>query len=207
LPDDRIRLLLVDDQILSRGVLRNGLERERDLEIVAELNRSDDVVAAAKRLRANVALVDSAGPGSDSIKVTTRLRTSIPECRVVMLTTYGRPIHLRRGIEAGAKGFALKGSPAPQLADAVRRVHLGLRVVDADLAAENLMYSETPLSDDETDTLRAARDGGSIALMARKLEVSERVIRTRLWSAIGKTGARTRSDAVQIAEHNGWLLD
>lgn len=204
---DRIRLLLVDDQILSRGVLRNGLERERDLEIVAELNRTDDVVAAAKRLRANVALLDAAGPGSDSIKVTTRLRTSIPECRVVMLTTYGRPIHFRRGIEAGAKGFALKGSPAPQLADAVRRVHLGLRVVDANLAAENLKYSDTPLDDNETDTLRAARDGGSIKLMARKLDVSERVVRTRLWSAIGKTGARTRSDAIHIAERNGWLLD
>ena len=113
---DRIRLLLVDDQILSRGVLRSGLERERDLEIVAELNRSDDVVGAAKRHRANVALLDAAGPGNDSIKVTTTLRTSMPECRVVMLTTYGRPIHFRRGLEAGAKGIALKGSPAPQLA-------------------------------------------------------------------------------------------
>ncbi|TCC12278.1 response regulator transcription factor [Kribbella soli] len=204
---NRIRLLLVDDQILSRGLLRSGLERERDLEIVAELNRSDDVVGAAKRHRANVALVDAGGPGSDSITVTTRLRTSMPECRVVMLTTYGRPVHMRRGLDAGAKGFALKGSPAPQLADAVRRVHLGLRVVDANLAAENLRYSETPLNADETDTLRAARDGGSVALMARELAVSERVVRTRLWSAIGKTGAHTRSDAVEIAERNGWLLD
>jgi two-component system, NarL family, response regulator DesR len=93
------------------------------------------------------------------------------------------------------------------LADAVRRVHLGLRVVDANLAAETLKYSDTPLDEDETDTLRAARDGGSVALMARKLEVSERVVRIRLWSAIGKTGARTRSDAIQIAERNGWLLD
>ncbi|GAA0570898.1 response regulator transcription factor [Kribbella sandramycini] len=204
---DRIRLLLVDDQILSRGVLRTGLERERDLEIVAEINRSDDVVGAAKRHRANVALLDTTGPGTASLAVTTELRTSIPECRVVMLTTYGRPIHLRRGLEAGAKGFALKGSPAPQLADAVRRVHLGLRVVDANLAAESLKYSETPLDDGETDTLRAARDGGSVAMIARSLHVSERVVRRRLWSAIGKTGARTRSDAIQIAEHNGWLLD
>ena len=204
---DRIRLLLVDDQILSRGVLRSGLERERDLEIVAELKRTDDVVAAAKRHRANVALLDAGGPGYDSINVTTELRTSMPECRVVMLTTYGRPVHLRRGLEAGAKGFALKGSPAPQLADAVRRVHLGLRVVDANLAAETLQYADTPLNEGETRTLRAAREGGSVALMARKLDVSERVVRTRLWSAIGKTGARTRADAISIAERNGWLLD
>ena len=204
---DRIRLLLVDDQILSRGVLRSGLERERDLEIVAEVNRTDDVVGAAKRHRANVALLDAAGPGYDSIHVTTELRTSMPECRVLMLTTYGRPGHLRRGLEAGAKGFALKGSPTPQLADAVRRVHLGLRVVDASLAAETLLYTVTPLNEGETSTLRAARDGGSVALMARKLAVSERIVRTRLWSAIGKTGARTRADAIQIAELNGWLAD
>lgn len=204
---DRIRLLLVDDQILSRGVLRSGLERERDLEIVAELKRTDDVVTAAKRHRANVALLDAGGPGYDSINVTTELRSSVPECRVVMLTTYGRPVHLRRGLEAGAKGFALKSSPAPQLADAVRRVHLGLRVVDANLAAETLQYADTPLNEGETRTLRAAREGGSVALMARKLDASERVVRTRLWSAIGKTGARTRADAISIAERNGWLLD
>jgi two-component system response regulator DesR len=204
---DRIRLLLVDDQILSRGVLRSGLEREQDLEVVAELRRSDDVVGAAKQHRANVALLDAAGPGANSLSVTSRLRTSMPECRVVILTTYGRPGHLRRGLEAGAKGFALKGSPAPQLADAVRRVHLGLRVVDANLAAETLRYADSPLNDGETETLRAAREGGTIALMARNLQVSERVVRTRLWSAIGKTGARTRADAIRTAEQNGWLLD
>jgi two-component system response regulator DesR len=204
---DRIRLLLVDDQILSRGVLRSALQREQDLEVVAELKRTDDVVGAAKQHRANVALLDTAGPGHNSISVTTELRTSMPECRVVMLTTYGRPGHLRRGLEAGAKGFALKGSPAPQLADAVRRVHLGLRVVDANLAAETLRYADTPLNDGETKTLRAAREGGSVAMIAQKLEVSERLVRTHLWSAIGKTGARTRADAIQIADHNGWLLD
>jgi two-component system response regulator DesR len=204
---DRIRLLLVDDQILSRGVLRSGLEREQDLEVVAELRRCDDVVGAAKQHRANIALLDTAGPGANSLSVTSRLRSSMPECRVVMLTTYGRPGHLRRGLEAGAKGFALKGSPAPQLADAVRRVHRGLRVVDANLAAETLRYADSPLNDGETETLRTAREGGTIAQLARKLQVSERVVRTRLWSAIGKTGARTRADAIHLAEHNGWLLD
>jgi two-component system response regulator DesR len=204
---DRIRLLLVDDQILSRGVLRSRLERELDLEVVAELGREDDVVAAAKQHRANVALLDACFPEKRCISVTAELRTAVPECKVVMLTTYGRPGYLRRGLDAGAKGFALQGSPAPQLADAVRRVHLGLRVIDANLAAETLTYEETPLDVGETDTLRAARDGGSVATLAKKLAISERLVRTRLWSAIGKTGARTRADAVQIAERNGWLAD
>ncbi|WP_328989123.1 response regulator transcription factor [Kribbella sp. NBC_01245] len=204
---DRIRLLLVDDQILSRGVLRSRLERERDLEVVAELSRKDDVVAAAKHHRANVALLDACLPERESISVTSELRTSMPECRVVMLTTYGRPGYLRRGLDAGAKGFALQNSPAPQLADAVRRVHLGLRVVDANLAAETLRYEQTPLDPGETDTLRAARDGGTVSALAAELAISERLVRIRLWSAIGKTGARTRADAINIAERNGWLPD
>ncbi|MFC0627641.1 response regulator [Kribbella deserti] len=204
---DRIRLLLVDDQILNRGVLRSRLERERDLEVVAELSRKDDVVAAAKQHRANVALLDAGLPERESISVTAELRTSMPECRVVMLTTFGRPGYLRRGLDAGAKGFALQNSPGPQLADALRRVHLGLRVVDANLAAETLRYEQTPLDPGETDTLRAARDGGTVAALADKLAISERLVRVRLWSAIGKTGARTRADAITIAERNGWLPD
>jgi two-component system response regulator DesR len=204
---DRIRLLLVDDQILSRGVLRNRLEREQDLEVVAELGRGDDVVAAAKRLRADIALIDGSTSGLDALAVTTTLRTAMPECRVLVLTTYGRPGSLRRGLDAGAKGFALKSNPTPQLADAIRRVHRGLRVVDADLAAETLRYTDCPLTEWEADTLRAARDGGSVAALAKTLALSEHVVRNRLSSAIDKTGARTRAEAVLIAEQNGWLAD
>jgi len=180
---DRIRLLLVDDQILSRGVLRNRLEREQDLEVVAELGRGDDVVAAAKRLRADIALVDGSTSGLDALAVTTTLRTAMPECRVLVLTTYGRPGYLRRGLDAGAKG------------------------VDADLAAETLRYTDCPLTEWEADTLRAARDGGSVAALAKTLALSEHVVRNRLSSAIDKTGARTRAEAVLIAEQNGWLAD
>ena len=203
---ETIRLLLVDGQILSRGVLRQRLEREPDLEVVAEVERIDDVVATAKRLRANVAVVDVATPGLDGIAVTTALRTSMPECRALMLTTYGRPGYLQRGLDAGAS-FALKNSPTSQLADAVRRVHRGLRVVDANLAAETLRISDCPLNEPETAVLRAARDGGTVAELAEDLAMPEVIVRGQLSSAIGKTGARTRAEAVVIAEQNGWLLD
>jgi two-component system, NarL family, response regulator DesR len=202
---ETIRLLLVDGQILSRGVLRQRLERERDLEVVAEVGGPDDVVATAKRLRANVAVIDVASPGLDGIAITAALRTSMPECRVLMLTTYGRPGFLQRGLDAGAS-FALKNSTNSQLADAVRRVHRGLRVVDANLAAETLRYSDCPLNEPETEVLRAARDGGTVAELAELLAMPEVIVRGQLSSAIGKTGARTRAEAVVIAERNGWLL-
>jgi two-component system response regulator DesR len=203
---ETIRLLLVDGQILSRGVLRQRLEREPDLEVVAEVGRTDDVVTTAKRLRANVAVVDVATPGLDGLVVTAALRSSMPECRVLMLAAYGRPGFLQRGLDAGAS-FALKNSPNSQLADAVRRVHRGLRVVDANLAAETLRYSDCPLNEPETEVLRAARDGGTVAELADYLAMPEVIVRGQLSSAIGKTGARTRAEAVVIAEQNGWLLD
>ena len=203
---ETIRLLLVDGQILSRGVLRQRLEREADLEVVAEVDRTDDVVTTAKRLRANVAVVDVATPGLDGLAVTTALRSSMPECRVLLLAAYGRPGFLQRGLDVGAS-FALKNSPNSQLADAVRRVHRGLRVVDANLAAETLRFSDCPLNEPETEVLRAARDGGTVADLAEYLAMPEVIVRGQLSSAIGKTGARTRAEAVVIAEQNGWLLD
>jgi two-component system, NarL family, response regulator DesR len=124
-----------------------------------------------------------------------------------MLAPYGRPAYLRRGLAAGAKGLVEKDSPVPQVADAVRRVHRGLRVVDANLAAETLRYSDCPLTGEEADMLSAARGGGSVATLARTLQVPEVQVRNQLQSAIGKTGARTRAEAIRIAEQNGWLLD
>jgi two-component system response regulator DesR len=204
---ERIRLLLVDDQILSRGILRSRLDHEPDLEVVADVGHSDDVVGTAKQLRAQVAVLDVGPAGLDGLRVTTALRTALPECRVLMLAPYGRPAYLRRGLAAGAKGLVEKDSPVPQVADAVRRVHRGLRVVDANLAAETLRYSDCPLTGEEADMLSAARGGGSVATLARTLQVPEVQVRNQLQSAIGKTGARTRAEAIRIAEQNGWLLD
>ena len=204
---ERIRLLLVDDQILSRGILRSRLAHEADLEVVADIGHADDVVGTAKQLRAQVAVLDVGPAGMDGLRVTTGLRSAFPECRVLMLTSYGRPAFLRRGLAAGAKGMVEKDSPVPQIADAVRRVHRGLRVVDANLAAETLRYSDCPLTGEEADMLSAARGGGSVATLALSLQVTEGQVHSRLSSAIGKTGARTRAEAIRIAERNGWLLD
>jgi two-component system, NarL family, response regulator DesR len=200
-----IRLLLADDQALVRGALAALLDLEPDLTVVAEVGRGDEVVSAAREAAPDVALLDVEMPGLDGIAATSALRSAVPDCRVLVVTTFGRPGYLRRAMEAGASGFVVKDTPAAQLADAVRRVHAGLRVVDPTLAAETLVAGTSPLTGRESDVLRVARDGGTVADIARGLHLSEGTVRNHLSAAIGKTGARTRAEAVRIAVENGWL--
>jgi two-component system response regulator DesR len=200
-----IRLLLADDQALVRGALAALLSLESDLEVAAEVDRGDLVVPTALEVRPDVAVLDIEMPGLDGIAATGALRQALPDCRVLVVTTFGRPGYLRRAMEAGASGFLVKDAPAEQLADAIRRVHAGLRVVDPALAAETLATGESPLTGRERDVLVAARDGGTVADIARLLVLSDGTVRNYLSSAMGKTGARTRAEAVLVAERRGWL--
>lgn len=200
-----IRLLIADDQALVRGALSALLGLEPDIEVVAEVGRGDEVVDAAVRTAADVALLDIEMPGMDGIAAASALRSARPACRALIVTTFGRPGYLTRAMRAGAAGFVVKDTPAAQLADAVRRVSQGLRVVDPALAADSLAQGESPLTGRETDVLSVARTGGSIADIAQMLHLSEGTVRNHLSSAIGKTGARNRADAVRIADENGWL--
>ncbi len=200
-----IRLLIADDQALGRGALAALLDLEPDLEVVSEVGRGDEVIAAAQASKPDVALLDVEMPGLDGIEAAAALRAAVPGVRVLMVTTFGRPGYLRRAMEAGAAGFVVKDTPAAQLADAVRRVHQGLRVVDPSLAAETLVAGTSPLTGRESDVLRAARDGGTVADIAKELHLSEGTVRNHLSAAIGKTGARTRAEAARIALDNGWL--
>jgi two-component system response regulator DesR len=201
-----IRLLLADDQALVRGALAALLDLESDLEVVAEVSRGDEVVTAATEHRVDVALLDIEMPVMDGIAATAALRRALPSCRVLIVTTFGRPGYLRRAMEAGASGFVVKDTPARQLAEAVRRVQAGLRVLDPALAEESLVSGASPLTARETDALRAARDGGTVADLAGVLHLSEGTVRNHLSAAIGKTGARNRAEAVKLAEDRGWLL-
>ena len=201
-----VRVLLADDQALVRGALASLLGLEPDLQVVAEVGRGDEVVEVARAARPDVALLDVEMPGLDGIAATAALRAALPSCRVLVVTTFGRPGYLRRALAAGAGGFLVKDTPARQLADAVRRVHAGLRVVDPTLAAESLATGDSPLTERETQVLRTARDGGTVADVAAALHLSEGTVRNHLSAAIGKTGARTRAEAVRLAEGAGWLL-
>ena len=201
-----IKLLLADDQALVRGAMAALLDMEPDLKVVAEVGRGDEVVNAVRDHEVDVAVLDVEMPGMDGVAAARELHRAVPACRVLMVTTFGRAGYLRQAMAAGASGFIVKDTPARQLADAVRRVHEGLRVVDPALAAQSLAQGDSPLTEREADVLRAARDGGTVADIARELHLSEGTVRNHLSSAIGKTGARTRAEAVRLALDNGWLL-
>lgn len=200
-----IRLLLADDQALVRGALSALLSLEPDLDVVAEVGSGDAVLPAVRAHHPDVALLDVEMPGLDGIEATAAVRAACPMTRVLIVTTFGRPGYLRRAMQAGASGFVVKDTPAAELADAVRRVHAGLRVVDPTLATDSLVAGESPLTPRETDVLRAARGGAPVAAIARTLSLSEGTVRNHLSSAIGKTGAANRAEAVITADGHGWL--
>jgi two-component system response regulator DesR len=200
-----IRLVLADDQALVRGAIAALLGLEPDLEVVAEVGSGDDAVAATLKHRPDVALLDVEMPGIDGLEAARLIREQAPGTRVLMVTTFGRPGYLKRALLAGASGFVVKETPAAQLADAVRRVHQGLRVVDPALAMDSLTTGDSPLTARETEVLQAARDGASVAVIATRVHLSEGTVRNHLSAAIGKTGAANRGEAVVTAVDNGWL--
>ena len=200
-----IRLVIADDQALVRGAIAALLGLEPDLEVVAEVGSGDDAVAAVVEHRPDVALLDVEMPGLDGIEAARLIRERSPATHVLMVTTFGRPGYLKRALTAGASGFVVKETPAAQLADAVRRVHQGLRVVDPALAMDSLTAGDSPLTARETEVLRAARDGASVAVIASRVHLSEGTVRNHLSAAIGKTGAVNRAEAVLVAVENGWL--
>ncbi|MEU5090087.1 response regulator transcription factor [Streptomyces sp. NPDC021356] len=200
-----IRLLLADDQDLIRSALSALLDLEDDFEVVASVDRGDKVVDAALAHDPDVALLDIEMPGLDGLAAAAQLATRVPRCRVVVLTTFGRAGYLRRAMTAGAVGFVVKDAPPEALADAVRRVMRGERVVDPELAAATLAAGESPLTPRERDVLLAARASGSVADIAGALHLSEGTVRNYLSSAIAKTGTRNRMEAVRVADERGWL--
>ena len=203
--DRTIRVLLADDQALIRGALAAMLGLEPDIEVVAQVGTGAAVVPAARANAPDVALLDVQMPDGDGLTAAADLHAALPACRIVILTTFGRPGYLSRAMRAGAAGFVVKDAPPEQLVDAVRRVHAGLRVVDPALAAESLSSGASPLTDREREVLTAAADGATAAAVASRLHLSEGTVRNHLSSAIGKTGARTRAEAVRLADERGWL--
>ncbi|MGC5248468.1 response regulator [Gordonia sp. DT219] len=200
-----IRLLLADDQALVRGALAALLELENDLEVVAQVGRGDEVVDAARTSAADVCLLDIEMPGADGIAAAAALRAQLPAVRSLIVTTFGRPGYLRRAIDAGASGFVVKDTPATELADAVRRVHAGLRVIDPTLATESLTSGDNPLTPREAEVLRAALSGATVASIAATVHLTAGTVRNHLSSAIGKTGSATRAEAARIALERGWI--
>lgn len=200
-----IRLLIADDQALVRGALGALLDLEPDLDVIGMASEGSEAVRLATELRPDVCLMDIQMPGMDGVEATRRIREASAGTRVLVVTTFARPGYLRSALDAGASGFIVKDTPAEQLAEAVRRVHAGLRMLDPVLAADSLFEGANPLSDREQQVLRLAADGRSAAAIAAEVFLSAGTVRNHLSAAIGKTGAGNRAQAVRIALDKGWI--
>ena len=195
---------------MIREALATLLDLEADLEVVALVGRGDEVLGALAAAKAagtevDVALLDIEMPGLDGICAAEKAHAAFPGLRIVILTTFGRPGFLRRAMEAGASAFLVKDAPAAQLADAIRRVVAGERVIDPDLAAAALADGVNPLTSRERDVLATSAGGASNAEIAAKLFLSEGTVRNYLSACIQKTGTRNRTEALTLARTKGWL--
>jgi two-component system response regulator DesR len=200
-----IRVLLAEDQAMVRGALATLLAMDDDIEVAAEVGRGDEVLEAAQRTRPDVALLDIGLPGISGLDAAAQLHAQLPAVRVLMLTTFNRPGYLRRAMEAGASGFLLKDAPASELARAIRAAHAGERVVDPGLAAAALSQGENPLTAREQEVLAEARRLGTIAEIAAALHLSPGTTRNHLSTIMQKLDARSRIEAIRVAEERGWL--
>jgi two-component system, NarL family, response regulator DesR len=200
-----IRVLIAEDQGMVRGALASLLGLEPDIEVVAQVSRGDEVVAAAVGVRPDVALLDIEMPGATGLEAAALLRDELPGCRVLIVTTFGRPGYLRRAMEGGAAGFLLKDAPASELARAIRRAAAGERVVDPGLAAAALSEGDSPLTEREHEVLAASRSYATVADIAGALYLSPGTVRNHLSAVMRKLDARNRAEAVRVAEEKGWL--
>jgi two-component system response regulator DesR len=200
-----IRVLIAEDMHLIRGALVALLSLEDDMEVVAELERGDLIVPTALETHPDVAVVDIDLPGVDGLTAAEQLYQQLPECRTLVLTGLSQPGNLLRALKVHVRGFIVKDAPAETLADGVRRVARGERVIDPELVAAALETGSTPLTAREAEVLRAASSGVPTEQIAARLSLSPATVRNYLSNAISKVGGRNRIDAIRIARDAGWL--
>lgn len=201
----RIRLVLADDESLTRGAVGALLGLESDLLVVGEAATGDEAILSVQQFRPDVAVLDVEMPGRDGAEVAQWIAVHEPATRCIILTRHARPGVLRRALAAGAAGFVTKSAPASVLADVIRRVHRGGRYVDPDLAMTALMAEDCPLTDRELEVLRHVGVSGTAADIARRVHLSPGPVRNYLSSAMRKLSAGTRSEARERARDHGWL--
>ncbi|HKT49411.1 MAG TPA: response regulator transcription factor [Candidatus Angelobacter sp.] len=199
-----IRVVIAEDQAMVLGALVALLEMESDIEVVARARNGKLALSAVEREKPDVLITDIEMPELTGLEIAAEMKRSNQRTRIIILTTFARPGYLRRALEAGASAYLLKDMPADKLADAVRRVHRGLRVIDPELASEAWTEAD-PLTDRERQVLRMAAEGMATVDIATRIGLSDGTVRNYLSEAISKMGASNRVEAARIAREKGWL--
>ena len=200
----KIRVVIAEDQSMVLGALAALLETENDIEVVGQAHDGKEALKLTLQHKPDLLLTDIEMPEMTGLEVAAELKQRGSSSRIIILTTFARPGYLRRAMQSGASGYLLKDSPASALADAVRRVHLGGRVIAPELAVE-AWSEDDPLSDRERQVLRLAAEGSTSGDIAARLHLSEGTVRNYLSEAISKLGATNRIEAARIARMKGWL--
>jgi two-component system response regulator DesR len=200
-----IAILIAEDQVMVRQAIAGLLDLEDDFEVVAQVGRGDEVLAAARAATPDVALLDIEMPGVSGLEVLPALAAALPGCRILILTTFGRAGYLRRAMAGGAAGFLLKDAPVAELSSAIRRAMAGERIVDPGLAAAALSEGDSPLTAREQEVLTMSREHATVAQVAAALNLSHGTTRNHLSAIMGKLGASSRIEALRRAEEKGWL--
>lgn len=200
-----IRIVLADDANLVRGAIAALLDLESDLEVIGQTARGDEAAALVTDLRPDVAVLDIDMPGATGLEVAEQLAETLPDCALIVLTSFGRPGYLRRAVGAGVRGFLHKDAPAAELAQAIRAVHNGEQRIDPELATAAMAAGVSPLTNRETEILRALARGSSVPDIARDLNIAEGTVRNHMSAAMAKTNTENRIGAVHTAQEMGWL--
>ncbi|MFC7877950.1 response regulator [Isoptericola sp. NPDC057391] len=200
-----IRVVLADDETLIRDAVAQLLDLEADLEVAAVAGSGPEAVAAIERHRPDVAVLDLQMPGFDGIEVAERVRSAVPGCGVVVVTSHGRPGHLKKALAVGVRGFLPKSASAVVLAAAVRQVADGGRYVDPELAADAISAGDSPLTAREADVLELAADGAPVEEIAERAALAPGTVRNYLSSAVAKLGVANRHEAARLARAQGWV--
>ncbi|HVO79562.1 MAG TPA: response regulator transcription factor [Terriglobales bacterium] len=199
-----IRVVIAEDQGMVLGALAALLEIEGDIAVVGQFRNGKEALTAVLAQKPDVFITDIEMPEMTGLDVAAELKRRRAGTRVIILTTFARAGYLRRALEVGASGYLLKDMRAEELADAVRRVQRGLRVIDPELATEAWVEPD-PLTDRERQVLRLAGDGLASSDIAAELGLSEGTVRNYLSEAISKMGAGNRIEAARLARTKGWL--
>lgn len=200
-----IRVLVADDQSLVRGALAALLDLEHDIAVVAQCGKGQEVLPLIGKHDVDVALVDIEMPGMNGLEVAEAMRQANTDCRCLIVTTFGRAGYVKTALHNGAHGFLLKDAPPEQLADAVRKVHAGMRVIDPAMREQALFGADSPLTPREVEVAREALSGADTRSIAAALHMSPGTVRNHVSSIIAKTQASNRFEAARVASENGWL--
>ncbi|SMF52339.1 two component transcriptional regulator, LuxR family [Alteromonadaceae bacterium Bs31] len=199
-----MRVIVAEDQALVRGALCALLQMEPDIEIVGQAKDGREAIELLSNTPADVLVTDIEMPEVTGIELLEHCRIKHPQLKTVIVTTFGRAGYIKRALAMGVNGFLLKDAPSEELAQALRRVMTGKRVIDPELAIAALDDCD-PLSEKERKALRLAAEGKKTSEIASLLFLSEGTVRNYLSEAIAKLNASNRVDAARIAKQKGWL--